>query len=179
VPVTIVTNSVRRVFLQKVADTYNRGKSLRKAFLLATGGLAFMGLVPFGCMWLYGQPLLTWLLGGQWAEAGRYLEIMAPWLFMAWLTAPVNAIFIVLRIQSSWLTLQTIMTVLRLAAFGVAFAIGAGSEWTLQAFVIATILGHLLNIAVASLRISQHTRDLLSKEPADAGGDTGGQFEGE
>ena len=126
--------------------------------MLATGGLALLGVVPFGIIWFYGQPLLTWLLGGQWIAAGRYLEIMAPWLFTAWLTAPANPIFIVLRKQKSWLTLQTVMTVLRLAAFGVAFAIGAGSEWTLQAFVIATIAGHLVTIAVAWLRISQHTR---------------------
>ena len=74
-----------------------------------------------------------------------------------------------------WIGLNTLDAILT----WIAFAMGAGSEWTLQAFVIATILGHLLNIAVASLRISQHTRDLLSKEPADAGGDTGGRFEGE
>jgi lipopolysaccharide exporter len=176
-PVTIVTNSVRRVFLQKVADTFNRGKSLRKAFLLATGGLALLGIVPFGCVWIYGQPLLTWLLGVQWFEAGRYLEIMAPWLFMAWLTAPANPIFVVLRKQSSWLTLQTIMTVLRLVAFGVAFAIGADSEWTLQAFVIATIFGHLLTIAVASMRISEHAKVLLANKPVNTGGENGGKLE--
>lgn len=76
-PIEIVANSMRKVFLQKAAEIKNRGRSLRKAFLLATGELVILAIIPFGCVWLFGQPLLSWLLGVQWFEAGRYLEIMA------------------------------------------------------------------------------------------------------
>jgi len=162
-PIEIVANSMRRVFLQKAAEIKNRGRSLRKAFLLATGGLVILGIIPFGCVWLFGQPLLTWLLGGQWFEAGRYLEIMAPWLFMAWVVAPTNSVFIVLRQQRSFLFLQTVLTVLRLGAFGVAFAIGADSEWTLQAFVTVTVAGQLVIVALALFLISQHAERLQTK----------------
>lgn len=156
VPIEIVANSMRKVFLQKAAEIKNRGRSLRKAFLLTTGGLALLGLLPVICIWFFGQPLLTWLLGARWFEAGRYLEIMAPWLFMAWLIAPTNSIFIVLRKQRSFLVLQTVLTTLKLMAFGVAFAIGAGSDWTLQAFVSVTVVGQLVTIAVAWILISRH-----------------------
>jgi len=160
VPIEIVANSMRKVFLQKAAEIKNSGRSLRKAFLLATGGLALLGLLPFVCVWFFGQPLLTWLLGVRWLEAGRYLEIMAPWLFMAWMIAPTNSIFIVLRKQRSFLVLQTVLTALKLIAFGVAFAIGAGSEWTLQAFVLVTVIGQLTTIAVALSLISHHDASL-------------------
>jgi len=178
-PITIVANSVRKIFLQKAADINNRGRSLRKAYLLATGGLALLGVVPFICIWLFGQPLLTWLLGGRWFEAGRYLEIMAPWLFMAWLVAPANPVFIVLRKQSYWLTLQSSLTLLRLAAFGVAFAIGAGSEWTLQAFVIMTVIGNLVTIFVAMMLISKTTSGMPGGRSAIFLMDDGGKIERE
>ncbi len=157
-PIEIVANSMRKVFLQKAAEIKNRGRSLRKAFLLATGGLVILGIIPFGCVWLFGQPLLTWLLGVQWFEAGRYLEIMAPWLFMSWVIAPTNPVFIVLREQGAFLLFQTVLTVLRLGAFGVAFAIGADSEWTLQAFVAVTVAGQLVIVALALFLISRHAK---------------------
>jgi O-antigen/teichoic acid export membrane protein len=156
VPIGIVATSMRRVFLQKAAEIKNSGRSLRKAFLLATGGLAIVGLVPFGCVWLFGQPLLTWLLGVRWLEAGRFLEILAPWLFMAWVIAPTNSIFIVLREQRSFLFLQIAATVLRLTAFGVAYAIGADAEWTVQAFVTVGVAVQLVIMAVAFFLIFQH-----------------------
>lgn len=155
VPISIVANSVRRVFLQKAAAINNRNASLSKAFFLATGGLAVAGILPFGCLWFFGQPLLEWLLGERWHDAGRYLEIMAPWLLMLWITAPSNPVFVVLRKQHVWLTMQVWLTFLRLAAFGLAYVWSAGPEWALQAFVVATVAGNLVTIGVAGLLISR------------------------
>jgi O-antigen/teichoic acid export membrane protein len=149
VPMTIVSSSMRRVFLQKAAAINNRGASLRKAFLLATGGLAILGVIPLMCLSMFGQPMLVWLLGDRWLDAGRYLEIIAPWMFMIWVTAPANPVFVVLRKQKYWLSLQTWLTILRLGAFGLAYFLAAGPEWTLQAFVIVTVLGNLFTISVA------------------------------
>lgn len=154
-PITIVAASTRRVFLQKAAKIHNRGKSLRKAFLLTTGGLLALGVLPFTIVWLYGQPLLGWLLGERWLDAGRYLEIMAPWLLMMWITAPANPVFVVLRKQNVWLSLQTGLTVLRLGAFGVAYLLNTGPEWALQAFVVATVAGNVVTILVALVYIGQ------------------------
>ena len=157
VPVTIVATSVRRVFLQKASEIDNRGGSLRKAFLLSTGALALVGTVPFACLWLFGQPLATWILGDRWLVAGQYLEILAPWLFLVWSAAPCNAIFVVLRKQKFWLSLTTTITILRLGVFAYAHVISAGPEWTLQAFVLASIIGTLVTITTTLVLVLRHT----------------------
>jgi len=113
--------------------------------------------VPFTCVWLFGQLLATWILGDQWSVAGRYLEIMAPWLFLVWSTAPCNAIFVVLRKQKFWLALSTIITALRLGIFGLAYAISAGPEWTLQAFVLVSIVGNLLTLFATLALVSRQS----------------------
>jgi O-antigen/teichoic acid export membrane protein len=150
---------MRRVFLQKAAATNNSGRSLHKAFLLVTGGLALLGAIPFTCLSLFGQPLSIWLLGERWLTAGRFLEIIAPWMFMIWVTAPSNPIFVVLRRQKLWLLVQTILTLLRLGAFGLAFVIAAGPEWTLQAFVMVTVVGNIVTILMAFMLISQRVTE--------------------
>lgn len=155
VPVTIVSTSVRRVFLQKASEIENRGRSLRKAFTLSVAALSLLGLVPFGVLFSYGQPLATWILGEPWAVAGQYLEIIAPWLFLVWISSPCNAVFIVLRKQKFWLTLTTSITLMRLGSFAIAYAVSAGPEWTLQAFVVASMIGNVANLGLAFLLVSR------------------------
>jgi O-antigen/teichoic acid export membrane protein len=160
-PITIVTNSVRRVFMQKAAEIKNQGRSLVFAYLTTTGTLAIMGSVPLTVLWFFGQPLAILLLGDEWTEAGRYLEIISPWLFALWVTAPANPIFVVLRKQKLWLGMQFGATVVRLSMFGLSYFVGAGPEWTLQAFVIATLVGHLIIILTATLLVKQHGASLI------------------
>jgi O-antigen/teichoic acid export membrane protein len=157
-PIVLVARSVRRVFLQKAAEIGNRerSRSLGFAFLMTTGSLALLGAIPLVVLWFYGQPLATWLLGDRWSDAGRFLEIMAPWLYMIWITAPSNPVFIVLRKQRLWLILQIISTLLRLSTFGIAWLTAAGPEWTLAAFVAATATGNLAIIIVALVVIARH-----------------------
>jgi O-antigen/teichoic acid export membrane protein len=176
-PIGIVAASMRGVFLQKAAEIKKAGRSLLKAYVLGTGGLAFLGLIPFGCIWFFGQPLLTWLLGAQWLEAGRYLEILAPWLFMAWLIAPTNSIFIVLREQKSFLYLQIGASVGRLTAFGVAYVIGADAEWTLQAFVTVGVAAQLLIMAIALFLIKQNAQNLRDGDLAPGARDAASEQE--
>ena len=164
-PMAIVASSVRRVFLQKAAAIRNRGGNLRKAYVLTTGTLAVLGLLPLFVIMSFGQPVLGWLLGERWLEAGRYVEVVAPWMFMLWVTAPANPVFVVLRKQKFWLFLQTWITLLRLGAFGIAFAVGAAAEQTLQLFVGATVLGNLVTISVAYTLISRHAADPVAGEP--------------
>lgn len=169
VPIKIVSSSVRRVFLREAATIKNRGGPLLKAFLMTTGALLAAGVIPFTVIWLYGQPLLGGLLGERWLEAGRYLEIMAPWLLMMWVMAPSNPVFVVLRKQNIWLILQTGLTILRLGAFGLAYLVEAGPEWTLQAFVVATVAGNIVTIFVALKFIAGSSQGPISSDSPPAG----------
>lgn len=146
VPISILAASMRRVFMQKAAEIANTNRSLMKAFLLSEAMLALIGFIPFGAVYLFGQVILTWLLGSDWRVAGTYLEIMAPWLFMVWIMVPCNSIFIVLRKQKFWLALTSFLTTLRLGAFGIAHIMGSEPTATLQLFVIATIFGNFITI---------------------------------
>jgi len=158
VPLGIVAESIRRVFLQKAAAIRNRGGSLGKSFRLVVGGLAATGTVPFVIVWLYGQPMLTLLLGERWSIAGHYLEIMAPWLLSVWVAAPCNAVFVVLREQRFFLVRQTALTVARIVALIVTYWLTRDPEWTLYAFVTVAVIANVLTIIHALRVIARHSR---------------------
>ena len=155
-PIEMVAQSVRRVFLQKAATISNQGRSLSKAYLLSTGALFLAGIPALLVLWEYGQPLATWFLGDRWSEAGRYIEIISPWLFTTWVMSPCKSVYVVLRKQRVFLVMQLIHTALRLGAFGAAHLVGAGPEWTLQTFVIVTVLGNIATIFMALFLIARH-----------------------
>ena len=159
VPVTVVAQSIQRVFMQKSAGIQQDGRSLRKAFVLTVGGLAGLGLVPFGLVWLFGQEVAVFVLGDDWSGAGAFLEIMSPWLFIVWVSSPCNSIFFVLRRLKLWLKLQTGLTVMQAAVFALAYATTATPEWTLQAFVIATVSVNIVTIVASLLLIIQYDRE--------------------
>lgn len=156
-PVQIVSSSVRRVFLQKAATIQNSGRSLRRSFILTTVGLFALGTPPSLAVWLYGQPLLAWFLGARWHLAGQFLEITAPWLLAGWMAAPCNPVFIVLRRQESWLTLQVSVTVFRLSAFAIAYFLALNVSETLRLFVWFAVAGNLFIIATALMLIARHS----------------------
>jgi O-antigen/teichoic acid export membrane protein len=168
-PIRMVSDSVRRVFLQKAASVHRRGRSLKKAYLLSTGALALAGLPPLLILSNFGQPLATWFLGDRWFEAGRYMEIIAPWLFMMWVMAPCKGLYIVLRRQRLLLWLELCLTVLRLGVFGWAYMIGATPQWTLQTFVTVTVIGNLATILVGMLLILRKAGGSLPPNPGLAG----------
>jgi O-antigen/teichoic acid export membrane protein len=167
-PVTMVANSTRRVFRQKAASIKNQNRSLQKAFLLTSGWLALIGFPALVVLWAFGQPLGTWFLGGEWSVAGQYLEIIAPWLFMIWVMAPCNPVYVVLREQKLWLVLQATLTFLRLGIFGLAYMLSAGPEWTLHAYVLATVAGNFATWVTALLLIRKD-----ASRPSGPGNDDG------
>ena len=161
-PVNIVATSVRRVFLQKAATIKNEGRSLSKAFFLSIATLGLTGILPFAGLWTFGQEIATWVLGKDWTEAGLYLEIIAPWLLMKWIAAPCNSIFVVLRHQRFWLLMTSLITTLRLGAFGIAYVLGLDPEQTLQSFVIASVLGIIATILMTTMLIGRNNRELAA-----------------
>jgi O-antigen/teichoic acid export membrane protein len=148
-PVQIVTNSVSRVFMQKAATIHNSGRPLTRPLALSTSGLLALGALPAAVVWAYGQEILGWLLGSRWYVAGAYMEVIAPWVLAAWVTAPCNPVFTVLRKQKYWLSLQIVLTLLRIGVFVVGYLFGLAEMAILRAFVAVAVAGNLITIATA------------------------------
>jgi O-antigen/teichoic acid export membrane protein len=146
-PLNLVANSFRLVLLQKASDVKERGNSLTGLYVKALIGLAASGALPFGLLWAFGGWGLVWFLGENWAEAGRYVEILVPWYFATWVGALVPPFMVSLRKQGVWLGLQVLLMIGRVAAFGYCYSIDASVETVLQTFVWT-------NVALIAIMVS-------------------------
>jgi O-antigen/teichoic acid export membrane protein len=152
-PLNITTNTVGQVFLQKISDTANAGKSIRPALIKTVLGLAAIAIVPTAIIWVYGQEIIVFALGANWAAAGRMAEIMAPYLFVQWLAPPFQGAAIVMRRQRQWFYSQTISAASRLVIVPAAIFWATTAEGIVAIYVWTTLLTQAVSMGILAKSI--------------------------
>lgn len=98
-PSILVGNAVARVFLQKVSVSRGDPETLSITVQMVFQVLVFCGFLPSLILTLAGQELFSVVFGPNWSEAGRYAQILGPWLFFLFVASPLSALFIGLERQ--------------------------------------------------------------------------------
>jgi O-antigen/teichoic acid export membrane protein len=142
-------NAIRNVYLQRIAVIRNRGDSLRAPLVKTTLGLLVLGILPFGFIWYFGAEFLIIILGEQWTDSGRYVQILAPWYFVSWVNVAAQPTLTVLRRQSLWLRLQIGVLLARVMVFAGSYAVHATSETMLGLFAAANVVMGIMLLLVA------------------------------
>lgn len=147
-PVSSVAYSVRKVFLEKMATTINQGEDATGIFIKMVLVMAALGVVPFTILGFWGQEIISILLGDRWLEAGAYVEILIPWVYSLWISAPCTAAFIVLRKQKYFMVLQFAQTFFRAAVFAAAYFASLAIESTLIGFTVVSVLTNVILVVM-------------------------------
>jgi len=141
-PVGVLRESVRKVYLQRCAQRVTDGAPLRPDLLKTTLGMLGVGALPALFLMVAAPWLFTLLLGERWEAAGQYTSILAPWLLTVFAAAPASTIYVVLRRQGLWLRMQIGRTVLMAAGLYVPYLLGAGEVDCLAAFAAVGTLAN-------------------------------------
>jgi len=111
-PSKLVGSAMYQVFYQKACIEKNRNGSIKK--IVETIHTRLISLGAFACVivMILGPELFTFALGTQWATAGVYAQIIAPWMFFAFILIPLTAIFNVLEKQAAnlWFSILILVT---------------------------------------------------------------------
>jgi O-antigen/teichoic acid export membrane protein len=138
-PLRLVTQSMHRVVYQRLAEIASKNRPLLRPYWMLCGGLFLLGVVPTILIVLFGPQILELLLGPKWPEAGRYLQVVAPFLLTVLVSVPVSPTLNVIRRQEIWLQLQTASLALRLLVFLGAYMYGAEPLMAIGAYVTAVV----------------------------------------
>ena len=124
-PTMLVAQAVAQVFLSRAARLAAEPEQLRRLTERTAIGLFAGGLPAFLAVGLAGPQLFAFALGGQWEEAGRYAQVLAPW-FALWLVSnPLSGLLSVREWQGSALAFSAFELVLRLGALLIGAARGS------------------------------------------------------
>ncbi len=159
-PAHVSSNSVRKVFLQRIAEIWNSGRPIRRPTLQTVAALGAAGIVPCLILWLFGQEIITFFLGPNWEVAGRYSEIMAPYLFVQWLGPPFQGAAIVMGAQRLWFLLQLFVACTRLIVIPIAIWVATSAETIIATYIWLTISAQIVAMCVVASRLEARRSDL-------------------
>ncbi|MGF1564646.1 MAG: lipopolysaccharide biosynthesis protein [Flavobacteriales bacterium] len=118
-PVALVGASIGQVLFNRCAELLNQKQTIH--VLVARTMLILFGLsVPaFTLVFLYGEPVFTFVFGDQWTDSGLYAETMALWLLLAFISSSLSTLPLVLNYQKRFFFMSLIGTSIQLIGFGV------------------------------------------------------------
>jgi O-antigen/teichoic acid export membrane protein len=125
VPLTLIGNSFKDVFYQKIADLNNQAKPdmAMKLFKASTWALLSLALPLFLILMFFAEPIFSFLFGSEWTRAGYFASILSISLGIRLVVSPLSSVFNAtnsLRLASIWQTTYFVTTFATL---------GLGSWW--------------------------------------------------
>ena len=95
-PSSIMGASISQVFYQKISkiDDINIMRQLVKKFMAKAFLLA---IVPFSLVFLFSEEVFGFVFGSEWSVAGKFAEILAPWVLINFITSPLSSVFVKLN----------------------------------------------------------------------------------
>ncbi len=114
-PVNLVANAFYQVLYQRFVEKQHRKSSiLSEAKLFIRRTIQWL-IVPFILMGLFAPQIFGFVFGDNWTEAGRYTQIILPWIFMVSLVMPLSFIPDLYKKQRTATLIDGVKLVLRLA----------------------------------------------------------------
>jgi len=111
-PMSLLGRALAQVFFQRAAIAKNNGMLpavVKNVFVK----LMAIGVFPLLLVLLAGKEIFTVVFGAQWAEAGVYAQILAPWMLFVFLGSPISTLFSILEMQETGLIFNSVLLVTR------------------------------------------------------------------
>lgn len=105
-PLTMISNSVSQVFLKQASVDKENKNNLDKTFANVAKWLAIIGIVPFGILFLFGDPILPFFLGADWKGTATLLKLVIPLFAVRFVVTPLTSSAIALGKQKATLLWQ-------------------------------------------------------------------------
>jgi O-antigen/teichoic acid export membrane protein len=115
-PMTLVGNALAQAFYQRSAELRSNLVNLSKSVELIFRRLAAIGLFPALVLGIAGPELFSIVFGANWIEAGRFAQILSPWMFILLITSPLTILFATLERQELALIVNIIILSTRFGA---------------------------------------------------------------
>ncbi|SES77011.1 Membrane protein involved in the export of O-antigen and teichoic acid [Methanococcoides vulcani] len=99
-PLTLVGGATSQVFFQKASEVKNISGNLKNILTDVHRRLISIGVFPMMIFMIIGEELFSFFLGSNWYTAGTYAKILAPWIFLRFIYAPISSAFNILEKQN-------------------------------------------------------------------------------
>jgi O-antigen/teichoic acid export membrane protein len=118
-PMNLLSTSFSKVFSQRTIERHNKGQLVLTDIRKFVVRMAWISALPFLVIPCCAPWLVTIIFGDEWHEAGVYMQIFAPWLFMVFLSAPLSFVADMLARQRKAMMIEVVKFIARIIALGI------------------------------------------------------------
>lgn len=122
-PASFVGKAIGQVFMQRASAARYTANIQALAFRTYTS-LLHIGFFPILLISLFAPLIFNIILGEHWAEAGRYAQLLGPWIAFTFAYSPITLLYIILDRQDVFLLLEGVQLGLIISSFLIGYYIG-------------------------------------------------------
>ena len=115
-PTKLIGDALGDVVFQKISEEHRISGEIHNVVRQVHRRLISIGIFPFLVLMVIGEELFSIFLGENWAIAGLYAKILAPWVFFVFISAPLASVFNVLERQGTGFAFNVAILASRVAA---------------------------------------------------------------
>ncbi|MHB1295972.1 MAG: lipopolysaccharide biosynthesis protein [Anaerolineae bacterium] len=123
-PMSFIGGAIAQVFFQRAAQANVEGR-LGDLVGNTLRTLSGIGFYPVLTLAITGQSIFRVVFGPDWAEAGVYTQILAPWVLLWFISSPLSTVYSVLERQGSFLRLNVAILAARLLSLVLGGVLGS------------------------------------------------------
>lgn len=114
-PVSLVAGAFYQVLFQRFVEKQHHETSILSEVMLFLKRTTQVLIIPFILVGIFAPEIFGFVFGEKWIEAGRYAQIILPWIFMVSLVLPLSFIPDLYRKQRVAMIIDGIKLVTRLS----------------------------------------------------------------
>lgn len=114
-PMTLIGGAIGQVFFQRAAAAHAKDEDLARLAEDVFRRLVTLSLLPSLMLMVIGKEVFVLIFGPNWAEAGEYVEILAPWMFFWFVASTLTALFAVMQKLESAFMVHVLLLATRVA----------------------------------------------------------------
>jgi len=144
VPAGFIGSAVGQVFYQKAGEQWQESQNIRSLFTSQLKLMLLLGLPIFGVLALWGPEIFGFVLTEKWAIAGKYAQILSPWLFLNFAISPFTHIPLITGKQKTFFVLSLSMNISVLLALIIGYYWQGNIETSLYLVSAIQVVFHLI-----------------------------------
>lgn len=152
-------SSVGEVFYQKANELIQNKLSVNTLLYKTWLGLACVSIIPSILLFLFGENILSFVFGTEWITAGTVAELLAPLIFVNFISAPTGKLLMALGEQKVMPALSFCIVISRVSGLMIGY-FSSGFLMGILLMVVFHIASLLLYNIVLVFKVRKYQKQL-------------------
>jgi O-antigen/teichoic acid export membrane protein len=112
-PSQLIGQAIGDVFYPHASSVANNKQRITHLLIKSTVSLAFIGILPFGIVVIFGPQLFSFVFGQEWNLAGVYAQWLSLWSFFVFINRPSVRVLPIINAQQFFLKFEIFGTIIK------------------------------------------------------------------